>query len=63
MMMEHGMALMSILILLAWVPFAIIAGLVDTWHSPGGRAWRTSVAATLVHPVLSYRASHLHAHA
>ena len=50
---------------LIWVPFAVIAGLIDTWNTEGGRAFRAQVA----HPFVTMRTlneerrlRHAHAH-
>ena len=50
-------------VLVAFVPFAVVAGIVDTWNTEGGRAFR----AQLTHPVRTFRFNHprlfTHAHA
>ena len=55
-LMWHALLLAAI-----WVPFAVAAGLVDTWRTEGGRSFR----ARAVHPlrtVREYRLLHAPAH-
>jgi hypothetical protein len=54
-------AWLSFKVLVAWVPFAVVAGILDTWDTEGGRAFR----AQLMHPFRTFRVNHprLFAHA
>ncbi len=53
-MVEKVLALHALMLALVWVPFAVAGGLIDTWHSEGGRRFR----AQFVHPVRTWRLTH-----
>jgi hypothetical protein len=54
MMFEYALAHHAWLLLFFWVPFAVLAGFIDTRDTEGGRAFRRELA----HPIRGYRRRH-----
>ena len=63
--MISSLAWHTALLLFLWVPFAVVAGVVDTWNTDGGRRMRMQLRDDVLHPVRTYRlyrVTHAHAH-